>query len=47
MYVFILMSIVFFFFFFFLFYIFCLLGLYPRHLEVPRLGTESELQLPA
>ena len=30
----------------FLFYfIFCFLGLYPRHMEVPRLGVESELQL--
>ena len=32
-----------FFFFFFLLF----LGLYPRHLEVPRLGVELELQLPA
>ena len=23
-----------------------LLGLHPRHMEVPRLGVESELQLP-
>ena len=27
--------------------LFCFLGLYPRHMEVPRLGDESELQLPA
>ena len=26
---------------------FCLLGPYPRPKEVPRIGTESELQLPA
>ena len=26
---------------------FCVLGLLPRHMEVPRLGVESELQLPA
>ena len=26
--------------------LFCFLGLYPRHIEVPRLGVESELQLP-
>ena len=26
---------------------FCLLGLHPRHLEVPRLEVELELQLPA
>ena len=26
---------------------FWLLGLYSRHMEVPRLGVESELQLPA
>ena len=28
-------------------YLFCFLGLHPRHMEVPRLGVESELQLPA
>ena len=26
---------------------FAFLGLHPRHMEVPRLGDESELQLPA
>ena len=26
---------------------FCFLGPHPRHMEVPRLGVESELQLPA
>jgi len=36
------------FFFFFFFFVFCLfLGLHPRHMEVPRLGVESELLLPA
>ena len=25
---------------------FCFLGLHPQHIEVPRLGVESELQLP-
>ena len=40
------------FFFFFLslsffFFFFCFLRLHPRHMEVPRLGVESELQLPA
>ena len=34
-------------FYFILFIFFCFLGPYPRHLEVPRLGVESELQLPA
>ena len=29
----------------FILFIFCLLGMNPRHVEVPRLGTESELQL--
>ena len=28
-------------------FIFCFLGPHPRHMEVPRLGVESELQLPA
>ena len=32
---------------FFFFFFFCFLGLYLRHMEVPRLGDESELQLPA
>ena len=27
--------------------LFCFLGLHPMHVEVPRLGVESELQLPA
>ena len=27
--------------------LFCFLGLHPPHLEVPRLGVKSELQLPA
>ena len=32
---------------FFLFVcLFCFLGLQPQHIEVPRLGVESELQLP-
>ena len=26
--------------------LFCFLGLYPQHMDVPRLGIESELQLP-
>ena len=30
---------------FFKFYFFVFLGLYPRHMEVPRLEVESELQL--
>ena len=34
-------------FFFFFFSAFCFLGPYPRHMEVSRLGLESELQLPA
>ena len=29
------------------FFCFCFLGLYPRNMEVPWLGVESELQLPA
>ena len=37
----------FFFFFFFFFLSFVLLGLYPQHMEVPRLGVQSELWLPA
>ena len=28
-------------------FIFCFLGLHPWHMEVPGLGVESELQLPA
>ena len=28
-------------------FIYVFLGLRPRHMEVPRLGVESELQLPA
>ena len=35
-----------FFFFFFSFWSFCLLGPHPQHMEVPRIGVESELQLP-
>lgn len=31
----------------FFFFFFVFLGLHPRHMEVPRLGVESELQLPA
>ena len=30
-----------------LIFFFCFLGPHPRHMEVPRLGVESELQLPA
>uniref|UniRef100_A0A8D1TM48 Ras protein specific guanine nucleotide releasing factor 1 n=1 Tax=Sus scrofa TaxID=9823 RepID=A0A8D1TM48_PIG len=30
---------------FLLFFIFCFLGSHPQHMEVPRLGVESELQL--
>ena len=30
-----------------LFFFFCFLGLHLRHMEVPRLGVDSELQLPA
>ena len=32
---------------FFFFFFFGFLGLHPRHMEVPRLGVQSELQLPA
>ena len=32
---------------FFIFYFFAFLGLHPQHMEVPRLGVQSELQLPA
>ena len=32
--------------FFFFFFFFCFLGPYPWHIEVPRLGVKSELQLP-
>ena len=32
---------------FFFFFFFCFLGLYPWHMEVPRLGVKSELQLQA
>ena len=28
-------------------FLFCFLGLYLRHIEIPRLGVKSELQLPA
>ena len=31
--------------FIFYFFIFCFLGLYPRHIEVPRLEVKSKLQL--
>ena len=31
----------------FLFIYFCCLGPHPEHMEVPRLGVESALQLPA
>ena len=31
----------------FCFVLFVFLGPHPRHMEVPRLGVESELQLPA
>ena len=31
----------------FSFFLFCFLGLHLRHMEVPRLGGDSELQLPA
>ena len=37
----------FFFFFFLLFAFFFFFGLHPRHMEIPRLGVESELQLQA
>ena len=30
-----------------LFFFFGFLGLHPQHMEVPRLGNQSELQLPA
>ena len=33
--------------FFFFFFAFCFLGPHPQHMEVPRLGVKSELQLPA
>ena len=29
------------------FFFFCFLGKYPRHMEVPRLEVQSELELPA
>ena len=35
------------FFFFFFFLSFVVLGLHPQHMEVPMLGVQSELQLPA
>ena len=28
------------------FFVFCFLGLHPRHREVPRLGVQSDLWLP-
>ena len=31
----------------FIYFSFCFLGLYPCHMEISRLGVESELQLPA
>ena len=31
----------------FFIFIFCFLGSHSRHMEVPRLGVQSELQLPA
>ena len=31
----------------FILFIFFFLGVYARHMEVPKLGVESELQLPA
>ena len=31
----------------FVLFCFCFLGPHPRHMEVPRLGIQSELQLPA
>ena len=31
----------------FIIYLFCFLGPHPQHMEVPRLGVKSELQLPA
>ena len=31
----------------FFFFFFCFLGPYLRHVETPRLGVKSELQLPA
>ena len=34
-------------FFCFLFFVFCFLGPHPQGMEVPRLGVESELQMPA
>ena len=36
-------SLLSFFFFFFFFGLFVFLGLHPRHMEVPRLGVQSEL----
>ena len=33
--------------FFFFFFFFAFLGLHQRHMEVPRLGVKSDLQLPA
>ena len=31
----------------FFFFFFCFLGPHPQHMEVPRLGVELEMQLPA
>ena len=31
----------------YIFFFFSFLGLHPQHMEVPTLGVESELQLPA
>ena len=32
---------------YFYLFIYCFLGLYPWHMDVPGLGVESEVQLPA
>ena len=34
-------------FFIFIFLFFVFLGLHPQHMEIPRLGVQSDLQLPA
>ena len=38
---------IFYFIFFYFIFIFCFLGLHLQNMDVPRLGVESKLQLPA
>ena len=41
------METLFAYFYFYFFWLFVFLGPHPQHMEVPRLGVERELQLPA